>query len=348
MQTSTTLPHFHHPEIENLYRYGFDLPPDVIEAILQLPRATVVADLEAVLRDAIDHYDNFQDLEWNENTQWFPFHAMLLLGGLKAEESLPLLLEVHQQDGEWIEFWFSDWFLDEMWEPLMWCGMNRLNELVEFVKDNNIAGKYASSNAITAMLQAALHFPEKRAEVVEKLKELFDFYLSKEYTDTLRLEVECNVTILANAVDDLKEDSLLPLVEQCYDQDLVDLGMFGDWDEYSASYKEDGISEYNIFPNVADWYAHEIKAQKEREAWELKWEELMQEELKQEELKQPKSLGTRDSNWQESMQEKVKQPSLGTFTPSYEPIIKSTKVGRNEPCPCGSGKKYKRCCGMND
>jgi preprotein translocase subunit SecA len=21
------------------------------------------------------------------------------------------------------------------------------------------------------------------------------------------------------------------------------------------------------------------------------------------------------------------------------------KVGRNEPCPCGSGKKYKNCCG---
>ena len=24
----------------------------------------------------------------------------------------------------------------------------------------------------------------------------------------------------------------------------------------------------------------------------------------------------------------------------------SNKVGRNEPCPCGSGKKYKNCCGM--
>ena len=24
------------------------------------------------------------------------------------------------------------------------------------------------------------------------------------------------------------------------------------------------------------------------------------------------------------------------------------KVGRNEPCPCGSGKKYKKCCGAND
>ena len=24
---------------------------------------------------------------------------------------------------------------------------------------------------------------------------------------------------------------------------------------------------------------------------------------------------------------------------------KSTKIGRNDPCPCGSGKKYKQCCG---
>ena len=26
---------------------------------------------------------------------------------------------------------------------------------------------------------------------------------------------------------------------------------------------------------------------------------------------------------------------------------KSDKVGRNDPCPCGSGKKYKKCCGAN-
>ncbi|OHD05224.1 UPF0149 family protein [Sphingopyxis sp. RIFCSPHIGHO2_12_FULL_65_19] len=24
-----------------------------------------------------------------------------------------------------------------------------------------------------------------------------------------------------------------------------------------------------------------------------------------------------------------------------------SKVGRNDPCPCGSGKKYKKCCGLN-
>ena len=27
---------------------------------------------------------------------------------------------------------------------------------------------------------------------------------------------------------------------------------------------------------------------------------------------------------------------------------KAVKVGRNDPCPCGSGKKYKKCCGFNE
>lgn len=28
-----------------------------------------------------------------------------------------------------------------------------------------------------------------------------------------------------------------------------------------------------------------------------------------------------------------------------EPLKAEKKVGRNDPCPCGSGKKYKHCCG---
>ena len=31
--------------------------------------------------------------------------------------------------------------------------------------------------------------------------------------------------------------------------------------------------------------------------------------------------------------------------PGQRPVAsKKSKVGRNDPCPCGSGKKYKRCC----
>jgi len=34
-------------------------------------------------------------------------------------------------------------------------------------------------------------------------------------------------------------------------------------------------------------------------------------------------------------------------TDSQQPMHRGKKIGRNEPCPCGSGKKYKKCCGVN-
>lgn len=36
----------------------------------------------------------------------------------------------------------------------------------------------------------------------------------------------------------------------------------------------------------------------------------------------------------------LKQKKSGTIT-------RGKKIGRNDPCPCGSGKKYKKCCGAN-
>ena len=36
--------------------------------------------------------------------------------------------------------------------------------------------------------------------------------------------------------------------------------------------------------------------------------------------------------------------SAGEAPPQAEPFKSSKKVGRNDPCPCGSGKKYKKCC----
>lgn len=39
------------------------------------------------------------------------------------------------------------------------------------------------------------------------------------------------------------------------------------------------------------------------------------------------------------------------FEPDYTPVgtirREGPKIGRNDPCPCGSGKKYKKCCGAN-
>ena len=43
---------------------------------------------------------------------------------------------------------------------------------------------------------------------------------------------------------------------------------------------------------------------------------------------------------------RANRPAVKNTQPLKQaPIIKNAKVGRNDPCPCGSGKKYKKCCG---
>lgn len=66
---------------------------------------------------------------------------------------------------------------------------------------------------------------------------------------------------------------------------------------------------YNMVGCKADWL------------YELpQWENLLSEEVRKELYKKQKLSGT---------------------------VVKDKKIGRNDPCPCGSGKKYKKCCGKN-
>ncbi len=45
--------------------------------------------------------------------------------------------------------------------------------------------------------------------------------------------------------------------------------------------------------------------------------------------------------------EQFRENSLSENTAKQKPVTASIKAGRNDPCPCGSGKKYKKCCGAN-
>jgi preprotein translocase subunit SecA len=53
----------------------------------------------------------------------------------------------------------------------------------------------------------------------------------------------------------------------------------------------------------------------------------------------------RDDEPKREMVARPMEASHGDGTVKKEPVRKTDKVGRNDPCPCGSGKKYKKCCG---
>ena len=56
-----------------------------------------------------------------------------------------------------------------------------------------------------------------------------------------------------------------------------------------------------------------------------------------------------DNNWKYQIEVTADKPEniadLDILLNWPEPEHAENKVGRNEPCPCGSGKKYKKCCG---
>ncbi len=51
--------------------------------------------------------------------------------------------------------------------------------------------------------------------------------------------------------------------------------------------------------------------------------------------------------WSIIFPEESKRKELYLEAKKMNTIVKPKKIGRNDPCPCGSGKKYKQCCGKN-
>jgi len=70
--------------------------------------------------------------------------------------------------------------------------------------------------------------------------------------------------------------------------------------------------------------------------------------------RRPRTLATSVDEVEEAFQRKkrreLEQASMagaGDLQPVQQVVRNTAKIGRNDPCPCGSGKKYKRCCGAS-
>ena len=68
----------------------------------------------------------------------------------------------------------------------------------------------------------------------------------------------------------------------------------------------------------------------------------------------PRSIATSVDDLEEAFQrkkrrelEQARMAGSGDMQPVQQVVRGTAKIGRNDPCPCGSGKKYKKCCGAN-
>lgn len=289
-------PNFENPEINLLYEQDANIKREIFHRIIELPRESVIKDLEKILIDSIARFDYFR-----KNTQIevpdAPIHALNLLAAMKAEETLDTLFSVFRQDSSYYDFWYGDMLTEDFWRFTYMIGQNRLDRLKDFVLEPN-RYTFVRTMVSDALMQIAFHQQERKEEVLEWYEDVIQYMLDHR-NDTQVFESRVYISWLEDMLKVAGKEQL-PVILRLYDESLLE--------------KQDRFS------------LHEIK----------KWLVSPTSNFKIYDIYT--SIDQYYDSWQRWAN---KDDKFDTPTP----FISEPEVGRNDPCPCGSGKKYKKCCG---
>ncbi len=305
---NTKPPVFTHPEINLLYQNGLYIEEEILNNILSLPRETLIKDLEKVLQDSIKRYGYFYNKTknegWNEEEMNFAVHAIFLLGELKADKSLPKIFELFRKDRDFFDLYFGDMLTNALWEPLYKIASNQLDICRDFMMEKGIY-PFAKSEISRLAEQVAFHQPERKQEIIDWFKSVLEEYYSKTIDDNI-IDSDL-IGLIVWQLLDLDATELLPLIKKLYDKGIAGEGICGTYDDVEKSFNDrDNSGKKEEIMTIAERYKHIVST----------WAGYNVEE--------------KDYDDYETVDDM--------------PLIKPPNVGRNDPCPCGSGKKYKKCC----
>ncbi|GDY21111.1 hypothetical protein LBMAG56_24570 [Verrucomicrobiota bacterium] len=214
------------------------------------------------------------------------------------------------------------------------CG-GQPDPLLQLALDESV-NEFVRAQAIDALLVQHLWDERPRDAVIADLRRLFSL-MPKPGNSYLW-------AALVGAVVDFSAVELVTEARQSFTENLVDEGVI-DLDFFEAAlFKRPGESlRYFRERNEP------IDAVAECSLWQC---------FRPEDDSWPRSSGILPNfRFNPAPAEPFYSPDLPPLPPLHEPGIAITtgeqpyhappKIGRNDPCPCGSGKKHKKCCGKN-
>ena len=207
-----------------------------------------------------------------------------------------------------------------------WCRLSRPGDQTRFWPSSTTAGKAPSFTLDGCMGM------QRPAAVIAELRGLFSS-LPKPGNGFVW-------AALVSAVETFNALELLPEVRQAFAEGLVDETMIGLHDIDPSEPREPRSYPHPSAEERLHWFRERnapIDAINECSAWICFQDESEDSELPDEE---------EQIDW-EAPSDETSAP-IYTRTPYTPPqsYIAPPRTGRNEPCPCGSGKKYKKCCGQ--
>ena len=351
LSPSKTQPSFHHSEIEVFYQKSIEeLSESELEKIISLPRLTLIEDLEKVIEDSIRRWEYFQELDYDESTHEFVFHALYCLGALEVESSLPKVLNLLRMGEEFIDYWFADYIEEVFYVVISGLAKNQLKELYEFAKEENIHA-FGRLTITKVVSQISLHQPDRREEIINWFSELIKFHLKQLDNENLIDSVFLGFT--AGNLVDIRAVELLPLIEELYANNLIPDMYQGNLVDMTEKIKKEQ-DPYYLEPLPLNIYEYYSRVYKKRRA-SLPDEFKLDEDIIGSMSKLTEAEKMVNGAWSKALfgksifEDEEFEEEENDYYDNYEevrkPIVRtSPKVGRNDPCPCGSGKKYKKCC----
>ena len=310
--TSSQAPNFYHQEINWLYCNGLFIGEEKIDTILSLQKDTLIQDLELVLQDSINRYSYFNKLTesngWDEEKMNFVIHAIYLLGELEATKSIGTIFNMLSQSNEYFELYLGDFITSMLWEPVFKIAANNLEACKQFMFKPDI-DTYARITFPEMVEQLALHHPERRDEAINWFADVIHFFLNSSLDDNV-IDNDLIALLICNVID-IKGSELIPNIKNLFEKGIVSQGICGQWNDVSEAFKRP--DNYNKKKDI-------LPIAKRYEKVTLSW------------------VGYNESE----SSSKFKYNEY--FESPLIPIRAKPKIRRNEPCPCGSGKKYKKCC----
>ncbi len=304
-------PSFINSEIKLLYQFSFQVDFTLIKKLLELPRQSLIEDLQKVVIDSIVRFKYFKKLEWKDYSHSFALHALLMLRELKAEEALETVLDLLRQNEKFLDYWIGDLLTQYFWMIIYDLGKNKLDVLRNFIlEEGNFT--YARNSISEAVCSIAQNFSERRNEVIEWYYTVFNFFIEQKNNDKL-IDTSL-IGLMTGDVLDFKATELKETITKLYDVEIVGKEVVGELDDLLRDLHD---KHYEIY---------------KRESESI--EEIYKDFSRFEKIDETKS---EDKNYEPFNDENKKEYS------SLPEIYKN--VGRNEKCPCGSGLKFKKCHG---
>lgn len=313
---------------------------ELIELLFKEEDRVTVAHIQAVAEraDATPRlHEIWQNEEyWYEGDKgnfWIVYHALTALA-LKAQpEDLPVVLS------QFMTPFFADnqWIIEILPAAVAAFGEPAVAPLMEFITKER-GGYKDNSDYSQARYKAAVTLARIGHERSALRETIFNF-LSKLFTDPK----EDDVFFLSFAADSLvylDRRRGLQALRAAYDRKAVNKEMIGTYSQFVASLDNpEHHHEYDFEVELLEFYQPELIAERQAR-WKQEAEEP--ETLYWEPGAPPPSNAP--APWQ--LDENMEVPT-GYEVSETGSVISMGKVGRNDPCPCGSGKKYKKCCGAN-